>query len=104
MRRVRPPAPARGCPIRDAPPSGLRSPGVPAPDALRFPRPDGIGAPRGARLPCDRAGAASAACERTPSSTLLAGWIQDQGHRAGERLPFRVLGKELFPAERREAI
>src|SRR4051812_22815637 len=41
---------------------------------------------------------------RIRSSIALAGWIQDQSHGAGERLPFRLFGKELFPAERREAI
>src|ERR1043166_6795703 len=104
MWRAYAPAPRRSCPNRDAPPIWPGPPSVRGLDALPLPPPDGIGVPRGVQLPCDRVPSTNAACERTCSCPLLAGWIQDQSHGANERLPFRLLGKELFPAERGEAI
>src|SRR5581483_4139914 len=35
---------------------------------------------------------------------LLRGWIHNQSHSAGEHLPFRLFGRELFAPLTREAI
>src|ERR1700676_3258400 len=81
----------------------LRWPGL-APGARRRPLPGGTRVPPEVRLPCLHAAATNSVFERTMSRSLLIDGIQDQPHRAGERLPLGLLGGKLSPPPSREAI
>src|SRR5258706_543813 len=73
-------------------------------DALPLPHRDGTGVLRAAPLPCCGVASTISIYEETTSLSLLIRWIQDQSHGAGKCLPFRSLGRELFPPRRRESI
>src|SRR5216684_2750907 len=73
-------------------------------DGLPLPHRDGTVVRRGVQLPCGGARSTSATCEKKRSLSLLIYWVQNQSHGAGERLPLRVFGCELFAPERCEAI
>src|SRR4030095_5913508 len=60
--------------------------------------------PPAAPVPCAGAAATTEPCGGGLSSRLLGGRIEQQTHGAGERVPFRLLGDQLLPAFRSDAI
>src|SRR3989442_2863485 len=102
--RERSPRPPRGSPTRGVPPIGPRPLSIHLLHA-RPPLPaDGTEVPRAAPLPWRTFASTNAVCARRSSLRLLIDWIQNQRHGAGERVPFRLRGRELSTPERREAI
>src|SRR5439155_14806074 len=97
-------APLRGCPAHGVLPIGPRLLLIRHPDAVPLLPPGGTEVPHAVLLPCQSVASANAACERRSSLRLLIDSIQDQCHGAGESLPLRSFGRELFAPERRQAI